>query len=107
MIEVCRFKCVDGSVPLTDWLADLRDRRARAKLEIRFLRLSLGIFGDIKSVGYGVFELRESIGPGYRVYLGQHGAELVILLCGGDKGSQNADIKRAREYWLDWKRRNA
>jgi len=107
MVEVRRYQRVDGVVPLTDWLSDLRDRRARVKLEIRFQRVSWGILGDVKPVGGGVLELREDIGPGYRVYLGQHGTALVILLCGGDKGSQNADIKRAREYWLDWKRRNA
>ena len=106
MIEIRRYQRVDGAVPLTDWLADLRDARARAKLEIRFRRVSLGIFGDIKPVGEGVLELREDIGPGYRVYVGRHGAALVILLCGGDKRSQDADIQRAKEYWLDWKRRN-
>lgn len=106
MIEVRRYQDVDGAVSLTDWLADLRDARARAKLEIRVRRVSLGIFGDIKPVGEGVLELREDIGPGYRVYIGRHGVALVILLCGGDKRSQDADIKRAKEYWLDWKRRN-
>jgi putative addiction module killer protein len=106
MVEVRRYQRADGAVPLTDWLADLRDVRARAKLEIRFRRVSLGIFGDIKPVGEGVLELREDIGPGYRVYIGRHGAALVILLCGGDKRSQDADIQRAKEYLLDWKRRN-
>ncbi len=106
MIEIRRYQRVDGAVPLTDWLADLRDAGARAKLEIRFRRVSLGILGDIKPVGEGVLELREDIGPGYRVYIGRHGAALVILLCGGDKRSQDADIRRAKEYWLDWKRRN-
>ncbi len=106
MIEVLRYQRADGAVPLTDWLADLRDARVRAKLEIRFRRVSLGIFGDIKPVGEGVLELREDIGPGYRVYIGRHGTALVILLCGGDKRSQDADIKRAKDYWLDWKRRN-
>lgn len=106
MFEIRRYQRVDGAVPLTDWLAELRDARARAKLEIRFRRASLGIFGDIKSVGEGVLELREDIGPGYRVYIGRHGAALIILLCGGDKRSQNMDIKHAKEYWQDWKRRN-
>ena len=106
MIEVRRYQRPDGEVPLTNWLVGLRDARARAKLEIRCRRVSLGIFGDIKPVGEGVLELREDIGPGYRVYLGQHGTTLVILLCGGDKRTQDTDIKRAKEYWLDWKRRN-
>ena len=106
MIEVRRYQRPDSEVPVTDWLAGMRDARARAKLEIRFRRVSLGILGDIKPVGEGVLELREDIGPGYRVYLGRRGATLVILLCGGDKRTQDADIKRAKEYWLDWKRRN-
>jgi putative addiction module killer protein len=106
MIEVRRYQRPGGNVPLTDWLADLRDPRARAKLEIRFRRVSLGIFGDIKPVGEGVLELREHLGVGYRVYLGRHGATVVILLCGGDKRVQDADIRKAKEYWLDWKRRN-
>ena len=107
MIDIRRYQRADGAVPLTEWLADLRDARARAKLEIRFRRVSLGIFGDIKPVGEGVLELREDVGPGYRVYMGRHGAALVILLCGGDKRSQGADIQRAKEYWLDWKRRDS
>ncbi|MNV44656.1 hypothetical protein D3C71_1364230 [compost metagenome] len=106
MIEVRRYQRVDGTVPLSDWFAGLRDARTRAKLEIRFRRVSLGIFGDIKPVGEGVLELREEIGPGYRLYIARHGAALVILLCGGDKRLQDADIKRAKEYWRDWKRRN-
>ncbi len=106
MVEVRRYQRADGVVPLTEWLAVLRDARVRAKLEIRFRRVSMGVFGDIKPVGEGVLELREDIGPGYRVYIGRHGTALVILLCGGDKRSQDADIKQAKEYWLDWKRRN-
>jgi putative addiction module killer protein len=105
MIEVRRYQLPDGGVPLSDWLADL-DARVRAKLEIRFRRVSMGIFGDVKPVGEGVLELREHAGAGYRVYVGRHGATLVILLCGGDKRTQEADIRKAKEYWLDWKRRN-
>jgi putative addiction module killer protein len=106
MIEVRRYQRPDGNVPLTEWLADLADARIRAKLEIRFRRISLGIFGDIKPVGDGVLELREHLGAGYRVYVGRYGTTLVILLCGGDKRAQDSDIRRAKEYWLDWKRRN-
>lgn len=106
MIEILRYQRPDGVVPLTEWLSNLRDARVRAKLEIRFRRVSAGVLGDIKTVGEGVLELREDIGPGYRVYLGRRGATLVVLLCGGDKHTQGADIKRAKEYWLDWKRRN-
>lgn len=66
-----------------------------------------GNFGDCKPVGEGVSELRVDMGTGYRVYYGKHGQALVILLCGGDKGSQQADITRAKAYWADWKRRNS
>lgn len=106
MVDVRRCQRVDGAVPLTEWLADLRDARVRAKLEIRLRRVSLGLFGGIKPVGEGVMELREDTGPGYRVYIGRQGAALVILLCGGDKRSRDRDIQLAKEYWLDWKRRN-
>lgn len=64
-------------------------------------------FGDCKPVGKGVWELRVDIGAGYRVYYGKHGQTLVILLCGGGKESQQADITRAKVYWADWKRRNS
>lgn len=79
----------------TAWFDDLRDERARARINVRIRRLSLGNFGDVKAVGEGVGELRIDYGPGYRVYFLRRGAELVILLCGGDKGSQKRDIRDA------------
>ena len=106
MIELRRYQLEDKSTPVTEWLRGLRDTRARAQIGVRLLRVSLGNFGDCKSVGEGVAELRVDIGAGYRVYYGKHGQTLVILLCGGDKGSQQADITRAKAYWADWKRRN-
>jgi putative addiction module killer protein len=75
-----------------DWLAGLRDRQARARIQDR---LALGNPGDVRPVGQGVSELRIDHGPGYRVYLAQRGPVLVLLLCGGDKSSQPADIRRA------------
>lgn len=107
MIEVRRYQRADGAVPLTEWLSVLRDARTRAKLEMRLRRLSIGLLGDIKPVGEGVLELREDFGPGYRIYVGRHGIAVIILLCGGDKHSQDTDIRRAKAYWQDWKRRNA
>lgn len=80
-----------------DWLEKLRDRRAAAKIAARLAQLELGNFGDAEPVGEGVSELRIHYGPGYRAYLVQRGEVLVILLCGGDKSSQDRDIKRARE----------
>ena len=80
-----------------DWFAALRDREARARITARIRRLSLGNPGDVKPVGSGVSELRIDDGPGYRVYYVARGSTLVILLCGGDKRTQNRDIARALE----------
>ena len=107
MIELRRYQLADQSTPVTDWLQALRDMRARAQIEVRLRRVSVGNFGDCKTVGEGVSELRVDIGPGYRVYHAKHGQTLVILLCGGNKASQQNDITRAKDYWADWKRRNS
>ena len=101
MIELRRYQLEDASTPATEWLRGLRDARARAQIEVRLRQLSVGNFGDHKSVGEGVLELRVDVGAGYRVYYGKHGQALVILLCGGDKGSQQSHIMRAKAYWID------
>jgi putative addiction module killer protein len=77
-----------------EWFASLRDQKAR---RVRIRRLSLGIPGDVKPIGSGVSELRIDYGPGYRVYFSQRGPMLIILLAGGDKGTQDRDIKKALE----------
>jgi len=79
------------------WFKSLRDRQARARINVRIRRLSLGNPGDVKPAGGGVSELRIDYGPGYRVYFVQQGQALVILLAGGDKHTQDQDIKKARE----------
>ncbi len=79
------------------WLDPLRDIRARARVVARVERLAAGNPGDVKSVGEGVSEMRIDYGPGYRVYFTRRGNEIVILLAGGDKSTQNADIKTAQE----------
>ena len=84
-----------------DWLLNLRDRTGRAKIVTRILRLARGNPGDVKSVGGGVFELRISFGPGYRVYYTHRGTRFVVLLCGGDKSSQEQDIRRAKKLAQD------
>ena len=78
------------------WLEKLRERQAKARIAIRIRRLSLGNPGDVRPVGGGVSELRIDYGPGYRVYFLKQGAALVVLLGGGDKGSQADDITKAR-----------
>jgi putative addiction module killer protein len=80
----------------SNWISSLRDQRAVARIEVRIRRLSLGNPGDVKPVGNGVSELRVNYGPGYRVYFVQRGTTLIVLLCGGDKGTQVADIEKAK-----------
>jgi putative addiction module killer protein len=89
------------------WLSSLRDGRARAKIVARLTRLSLGNPGDVAPVGEGVSELRINFGPGYRVYYFQHGAELAIVLGGGDKSRQGTAIKTALALARQWKQENA
>jgi putative addiction module killer protein len=80
-----------------NWLRKPRDEQARARIQIRIRRLSLGNFGDVKPVGEGVSELRVDYGPGYRVYFHQIGNLLVLLLVGGSKKTQDADIAKAKQ----------
>jgi putative addiction module killer protein len=95
----------DGREPFTEWLKELRDLMAQARIRVRLNHLALGNFGDCEPVGEGVLELRVHVGAGYRVYCARHGRTVVLLLTGGDKSSQQADIRRAKELWADWKRR--
>lgn len=83
-----------------EWMADV-NREARARIDVRIRRAELGNLGDVQSVGKGVSEMRINYGPGYRVYFTQRGQALILLLCGGDKGSQKRDIKRAQQMVAD------
>jgi putative addiction module killer protein len=78
------------------WFERLRDRAAKARIDIRIRRLSLGNAGDVKPVGEGVSELRIHFGPGYRIYFTQRGHDLILLLIGGDKSSQDSDVRFAK-----------
>ena len=88
-----------------DWLRRLRDAQAKVAVIRRVTRVEQGNFGDHKFCRDGVWELRIDAGPGYRVYYGLAGQQLVLLLCGGDKRTQDADIARAVAYWQDWQQR--
>ena len=105
MPQLLRYQTAQGDVPFRDWLTQLRDKNAVLQIRMRLRRLELGNSGDCVPVGEGVSELRIHLGPGYRIYFGQQGSRCVLLLCGGDKRTQAADIMRAKWMWKDWKER--
>lgn len=80
-----------------NWFTGLRDRKAQSKIAGRIARIELGLMGDVKSLGDGVSEVRIDFGPGYRLYFTRRGEQLIILLVGGDKSSQQRDIAKAKE----------
>ncbi len=92
-----------GRSPFYEWLAELRDVRTKARIQARINRLFEGNFGDFRSVGGGVFELRIDFGPGYRVYFGRTGPSTTVIISGGKKASQADDIKKAQTYWQRFK----
>lgn len=85
------------------WLSDLKDRRAAARVQARLDRAAGGNLGDAKPVREGVSEMRVDYGPGYRLYFMRHGPVVIVLLAGGDKSTQDADIRRAIQIAKDWK----
>ncbi len=89
-----------------NWLKSLRDVRAVARIQIRIDRMEMGNLGDVKSVGEGVSELRVDYGPGYRVYFTKRGQTILVLLCGGDKRTQNSDIATAQKLVKELKHEN-
>ena len=93
----------NGKEPFTEWLYSLRDSQGRRCILTRIQKLKEGIYGDCKAVGEGVSELRMFFGPGYRIYIGEHGNKIVVLL-GGDKDGQQNDIQQAKEYWREYKK---
>lgn len=93
----------DGHVPFEEWFASLNDKSLQIAVDARLTRLADGNFGDHKSVGEGVNELRIAKGPGLRVYYGLDGEQIVVLIAGGDKGSQRKDIAKAKTLWKEYR----
>lgn len=106
-IEIRQYVDRSGKDDFDNWMTRLRDARAQAKIAARINRLAVGNFGDCKPVGQGLYELRIDWGPGYRVYYAMIGKTIVLLLCGGDKRKQSADIERAAAYLKDYRERSA
>lgn len=100
--EIRRYITANGKVPFSEWLDSLKDRKARAIIKRRLDRVEEGNLGECKPVGGSVFELKVDYGSGYKLYFGQIGLTVILLLCGGDKKTQEQDIKRAKEYWTDY-----
>lgn len=101
--EIRRYITKDGKVPFAQWLESLKDRKTQLKVIERLRRVSLGNLGDYKFIDEGIFELRIDYGAGYRIYFGQEGNKIILLLSGGDKSTQKKDILQAKEYWYDYK----
>jgi putative addiction module killer protein len=103
--ELRIYETDDGNAPFSSWLDSLRDREARARIKKRLDRVALGNLGDHRSVGGGVFEFKIDYGAGYRVYFAQTEVLILLLLCGGDKSTQERDIVKAKQFWANFNQR--
>lgn len=104
--EIRIYETQTGEQPFTAWLFGLKDTKARQIIIQRLKRLSLGNTGDCKTLIADLSELRIDFGPGYRVYFGEELSQIILLLCAGDKSSQEKDIKLAKQYWKDYRSAN-
>lgn len=102
--EIIIFETESGKQPFVIWLNSIKDNVFKVRIFNKITMLKCdNVSGDFKSVGDGVYELRFFFGPGYRVYFAFDGNKIIILLCGGDKSTQKKDIKKAKEYLIDYK----
>jgi len=99
------YQTAGGKKPFLDWLLDIRSYKIQSIINNRLERFAEGNPGQWRSVGQGVYELKIDWGPGYRIYFGCDGVDLIILLMGGDKSTQRGDILEAHEFWGDYQRR--
>ena len=103
MIKLRIYQDKRGKEPFTEWYSALKDLKTQARVRNRIRRVETGNLGECKPIGGGVSELRLNFGAGYRVYFGEVGGEIILLLCGGDKGTQARDIKKAQAYFTSYK----
>jgi putative addiction module killer protein len=104
-IVVLSYKTISGTIPFDEWFNSLRESKTKSIIDLNIRKLCQGIYGNVRSIGDGIFELKIHFGPGYRIYYTQDGKNLILLLNGGDKGTQQRDILKAKEYAADYWRR--
>jgi putative addiction module killer protein len=102
---VVYYSTIGAKVPFREWRSGITDNDTKAAIDARIARLRGGNFGKSEPIGGGASESKIDFGPGYRIYYGLDGNELVVLLCGGDKSTQDSDIRRAKRFWGDYKER--
>lgn len=100
---VINYRSAEGREPVAEWFRRLRDPIAKKAIDRRIRMVRLGTLGHTDNMGEGVQGLKIDVGPGYRIYFGQDGPVIIILLCGGDKNTQDRDGRLARQYWKDYK----
>jgi len=103
--QLQHYRTIDGRVPFREWHASRTDHKAVVAIRARLRRIQRGLFGDCKPVGDGVLEFRVDLGPGYRGYFFRSGRQVILLLCGGSKRTQDRDIGVARAYRRDYEQR--
>ena len=106
MLKIKIYTTAQGKMPFTKWLKSLKDKNVKYRITAHLDKLAIGNLGDRKALAKGVYEMRLHFAKGYRIYYGHDGQEIILLLCAGDKGSQKNDIKKAQEYWQDYKEAN-
>jgi putative addiction module killer protein len=100
--QIAEYIAPNNKAPFRTWMDKLKDKRTKVAIHRRITRLRAGLLGHVNTVGDGVHEIKIDLGAGYRVYFANDGDTLVILLCGGSKGTQSKDIIQAKAYWDDY-----
>ena len=100
--RLSKYETENGRCPFDEWLNGLKDKKSQAVITARLNRVIQGNMGLCRNLGDGISELKVDFGPGFRVYFGEDGDTIVVLLCGGDKSTQSRDIEKAKEFWNDY-----